>query len=105
MWMLRGHQRKIRAPGVHPPKRQECTATDWRTGKIVRIRAEKRNGAAFCQLVEESMARSACRKRRVILVVDGAKIYTPEGSRLVADLLRKYGRRRHLRYVPSYSPK
>ncbi len=102
--MLRGQQRKIRAPGVHPPKRQECAATDWRTGKIVRIRAEKRNAAAFCQLVEECMARSARRKRRVIMVVDGAKIHTPEGSRLVANLLRKYGRRLHLRYVPGYSP-
>lgn len=104
MWMLRGQQRKIRAPGVRPPKRQECAATDWRSGKIVRIRAEKRNAAAFCQLVEQCMARSARRKRRVILVVDGANIHTPEGSRLVADLLRKYGRRLHLRYVPGYSP-
>ncbi len=102
--MLRGQQRKIRAPGVRPPKRQECAATDWRTGKIVRIRAEKRNAAAFCQLVEQCLARSARRKRRVILVVDGANIHTPEGSRLVADLLRKYGRRLHLRYVPGYSP-
>jgi hypothetical protein len=104
MWMLRGHQRKIRAPGVHPPKRQECAATDWRTGKIVRIRAEKRNAAAFCQLVEKCVARSARRKRRVIMVVDGANIHTPEGSRLVAALLQKYGRRLHLRYVPGYSP-
>lgn len=104
MWMLRGQQRKIRAPGVRPPKRHECAATDWRTGKIVRIRAEKRNAAAFCQLVEQCMARSARRKRRVIMVVDGAKIHTPAGSRLVADLLRKYGRRLHLRYVPGYSP-
>jgi hypothetical protein len=38
MWMLRGQQRKIRAPGVRPPKRHECAATDWRTGEIVRIR-------------------------------------------------------------------
>jgi hypothetical protein len=104
MWMLRGQQRKIRAPGVHPPKRHECAATDWRKGEIVRVRAEKRNAAAFCQLVEECMARSARRKRRVIMVVDGAKFHTPEGSRLVAELLRKHGRRLRLRYVPGYSP-
>ncbi len=102
--MLRGQQRKIRAPGVRPPKRQECAATDWRTGQIVRIRAEKRNAEAFCQLVEKCMARSARRKRRVIMVADGAKIHTPEGSRLVAELLAKYGRQLHLRYVPGYSP-
>src|SRR5574341_1552488 len=53
MWMLRGQQRKIRAPGVHPPKRNECAATDWRTGTIVRTRTEKRNAEAFCRLVEK----------------------------------------------------
>ncbi len=97
MWMLRGQQRKIRSPGVRPPKRQECAATDWRTGKIVRIRAEKRNAKAFCQLAEKCKARSARCKRRVIFVVDGAKVHTPKGSRLVAEMLQKYGRRLRLR--------
>lgn len=80
MWMRRGQQRRIRAPGVSPPKRHECASTDWRTGMIVRVRAEKRNAAAFCQLVEACLARSAHRKRRVILVVDRSKIHTSEGS-------------------------
>ena len=104
MWMLRGQQRKIRAPGVHPPKRHECAATDWRTGTIVRIRAEKRNAEAFRRLIEKCMARSAHRKRRVIMVVDSARIHTPRGSRLVAKLLQKYDKRLRLRYLPSYSP-
>lgn len=102
--MLRGQQRKIRAPGVSPPKRHECAATDWRTGTIVRIRTEKRNAKAFCRLVEKCIRRSAARKRRGMLLVDGARIHTPEGSRLVAELLRRYKRRLKLRYVPSYSP-
>jgi hypothetical protein len=104
MWMIRGQQRKIRAPGVHPPKRHECAATDWRTGAIVRIRSKKRDAAAFCRLAKKCLARSARRKRRVILVTDGARIHTPEGSRQVAELLRQHGRRLRLRYVPSYSP-
>jgi hypothetical protein len=104
MWMLRGKQRKIRAPGVHPPKRHECAATDWRTGTIVRIRSEKRNAKAFCRLTEKCLTRSARRKRRVIIVVDRARIHTPAGSRLVAELLKTYGRRLRLRYAPSYSP-
>lgn len=104
MWMLRGNQRKIRAPGVHPPKRHECAATDWRTGAIVRIRAKKRNAEAFCRLAEKCLTRSARRKRRVIIIVDRARIHTPEGSRLVAELLKTYGRRLRLRYIPSYSP-
>jgi hypothetical protein len=104
MWMLRGKQHKIRAPGIHPPKRHECAATDWRTGTIVRIRSEKRNAQAFCRLAEKCMTRSARRKRRVIIVVDRARIHTPEGSRLVAELLKTYGGRLRLRYLPSYSP-
>src|SRR5512147_26998 len=69
MWMRRGQQRKIRAPGVHPPKREEYAATDWRSGKVVRIRALRRTAEAFCQLAEKCLQRSARRKRRVILVV------------------------------------
>jgi transposase len=104
MWMLRGQQRKIRAPGVRPPKRHECAATDWRTGEIVRVRLEKRDAKAFCRMVEKCMARSAGRKRRVIIVTDGAKFHTPEGSEKVRQLLEHYGRRLKLHYLPGYSP-
>jgi hypothetical protein len=104
MWMLRGQQRKIRAPGVHPPKRHECAATDWRTGSIVRLRAEKRNAQAFCRLADKCVARSSRRKRRAALLVDGARFHTPKGSRLVAELLRRHGRHLRLRYLPGYSP-
>jgi hypothetical protein len=37
-------------------------------------------------------------------VTDGARIHTTEGSKQVAALLRRYGRRLKLRYVPSYCP-
>ena len=37
-------------------------------------------------------------------MTDGARIHTPEGSKQVAELLQRYGRRLKLRYVPSYSP-
>jgi transposase len=104
MWMLRGRQKKVRAPGVRPPKRHECAATDWRTGAIVRVRGEKRDAQTFCRLVEACLARSAERKRRVILVTDRAKIHTPQGSRLVRGLLERSGQRLRLRYLPLYSP-
>jgi DDE superfamily endonuclease len=103
-WMLRGRQKKVKAPGVHPPKRHECAATDWRTGDIVRVRGHKRDAATFCLLLEACLARSARRKRRVIMVTDRAKIHTQEGSRLVRGLLARCGRRLRLRYVPLYSP-
>lgn len=104
MWMFRGQQRRIRAPGVRPPKRQECAATDWRTGDIVRLRTPKRDAEAFCRLVEKCLARSARRKRRVIVVTDGARIHTVQGSRRVADLCQCYRHRLTLRYIPAYMP-
>lgn len=104
MWTLRGQQRRIRAPGVRPPKRHECAATDWRTGEIVRVRSKKRNAAAFCRLVEKCLERSAARKRRVMIVTDGAGFHTPKGSKLVRQLLERYGRRLRLHYTPAYSP-
>src|SRR5262245_58264359 len=104
MWMRRGHQKRVRAPGVHPPKRQECAATDWRTGHIARVRSAKRDAVTFCRLVEKCLRRSARRKRRVILVADRAKIHTVEGSRRVAELVQRSGRRLRLRYVPKYDP-
>jgi transposase len=104
MWMQRGRQKRVRAPGVNPPKRHECAATDWRTGAIVRVRGDKRDAPTFCRLLEACLARSAGRKRRVVVVTDHAKIHTPEGSRLVRGLLERYGRRLRLRYVPLYSP-
>ncbi len=103
-WMLRGQQRKVRAPGERPPKRQEYGATDWRTGEIVRVRAEKRDAKAFCRLAEKCLQRSAKRRRRVILVIDGARIHKPETSKRVAELLQRSGRRLRLRYIPKYSP-
>jgi len=103
-WMLRGQQRKVRAPGVRPPKRHECAAADWRTGDLCKVRAKKRNAVAFCKLVEKCMARSTRRKRRVILVTDGPRFHKPEHSRLVRALCQKYAHRLTLIYIPTYSP-
>lgn len=103
-WRVRGQQRKVRAPGGHPPKRHEYGATDWRTGALVRVRAEQRDARAFCRLAEKCLQRSATRKRRVIVVTDGARIHRPEKSKRVAELLQRYGRRLRLRYIPQYSP-
>ena len=103
-WMLRGQQRKVRAPGVRPPKRHEFAAADWRTGDLCKVRAEKRNAQAFCQLIEKCMARSASRKRRVIIVTDGPRFHKPEYSRRVRAVGEKYGYRLKLIYLPAYSP-
>ena len=102
--MLRGQQRKVPAPGSRPPKRHECAAADWRTGEICKVRSKQRNAKAFCKMVEKCMARSARRKRRVILVTDGARFHKAEHSRLVKAVCAKYGDRLKLVYLPAYSP-
>ena len=50
------------------------------------------------------MTRSAGRKRRVVIITDGAKFHTPAGSKRVRQLLEHYGRRLKLQYLPGYSP-
>jgi hypothetical protein len=104
MWTLRGRQKRVRAPGVHPPKRQESAATDRRTGDTVRVRGERRDAETFCRLLEACLERSARRKRRVVVVTDRFKIHTPEGSRRVRASLERYGPRLRLRYTPKYDP-
>jgi hypothetical protein len=78
---VRGQQRKIRAPGVRPPKRHEYGAVDWRTSDLVQMRAANRDSEGFCRLVEKCMARSAARKRKVVMIVDGATFHRPEKPR------------------------
>ena len=102
--MLRGQQRKLPAPGTKPPKRHECAATDWRTGAICKVRSPKRNAQAFCKLVEKCITRSARRKRRVVMLTDGARFHKPEHSRLVRAVCAKYGARLQLIYIPAYAP-
>lgn len=104
MWMIRGRQKKVPAPGVHPPKCYEFAAADWRTGSILHGRSKSRNAAAFCRLVERCVARSAKRKRRVIFVADSLKIHTAKGSRKVATMLQEHGGHLRFRYIPKYTP-
>lgn len=104
MWMVRGQQKKVPAPGVHPPKCYEFGAVDWRTGTVLHVRSKTRNAAAFCRLVDRCVARSARRNRRTIFVADSLKIHTAKGSRKVAEMLRRHGRRLKIRYIPKYAP-
>ena len=69
----------------------------------MRIRAKKRDAPAFCRLAEKCVQRSAKRKRRVIIVTDGARIHKPEKSNASTALLQRYGRR-GVRFIPTYSP-
>jgi transposase len=68
------------------------------------VRSPKREATAFGKLIEKCMARSARRKRRVIIVTNGARFHKPEHSRFVRALCDKYGPRLKLIYIPAYAP-
>ena len=101
--MKRGRQHKIPAPGTNV-KRHENAATDWRTGDIVRARSEHRDAATFCQVMDLCVARSAQRKRRVLAIVDNARIHRPETANAVKALLARHGKHLRLVYIPAYAP-
>jgi len=105
MWMKRGRgrQRKIPAPGTNQ-KRHVFGATDWKEGQILRRYSDHRDRATFCALVEDCIARSKGRGRQTILIVDWAKIHTPEGAKAVRQLLERQGSNLELVYLPKYSP-
>lgn len=104
-WMKRGRgcQRKIKAPGSNQ-KRHLFGATDWRAGEVVRRYADHQDSETFCALVDGCVARSKSRGRRAILIVDCARIHTPEGAKAVRRLLERHGDALDLVYLPRYSP-
>lgn len=105
LWMKRGRgrQRKIAAPGTNQ-KRHVFGATDWREGQIVRRYSDHRDSVTFCALADDCVARSKARGRRAILIVDCAKIHTPEGAKAVRELLERHNSNLRLVYLPKYSP-
>lgn len=103
MWMKRGHQCKIPAPGTNV-KRHENAASDWRTGDIVRARSDHRDAVTFCHVIDLCVARSARRRRRTLVIVDNARIHRPETSNAVKALLARYGKHLRLVYIPAYAP-
>jgi hypothetical protein len=56
-----------------------------------------RESDSDCRLIEKCLRRSARRKRRVSIVTDAATLHTPEGSRQVAELVKRSKRRLKLR--------
>ena len=104
MWMPRGKQRRILAPGVSPPKRYESVAIDWRNGCLLKIRGPKRNADIFCAVVEQCVGRSRHRKRRAIILCDGARFHKAHQSLKVRRMLQIHGDHLQLIYIPAYDP-
>ncbi len=102
-WTLRGHQRKIPAPGKNR-KRHLFAAADWRDGSVFRRYGDRRDSRTFCVLCDAVVWRSRRRGRRAIVLLDNAGFHRPETSRQVTALLQRHDRWLTLIFLPAYSP-
>lgn len=106
VWSRRGRegQRRVQTPGNNE-KFHGFGAVDWRDGWFHDVIADRRAAAPFCEQMKALVTRSQERGRVAIVIVDNARIHTPEGSLLVRQLLAEH--RDHLRivYTPAYDPR
>ncbi len=98
-YMRRGKQLVVLTPGKNV-KRYVAGALNARTGKVVRVVAEKKNSELFLALVD-ALRRAYRRARRIHLVLDNFIIHK---SRRTLRHLARMRRRVRLHFLPPYSP-
>ena len=105
VWSRKGRrgQRLVRAPG-QSSKFVTFLAVDWRDGWGSVGYSAKRTAAVFCQQLDHLVERSQAQGRAAMVILDGAKIHTPAGSKLVREALAKHGAKLRLIYTPAYDP-
>jgi transposase len=105
VWSRKGHrgQRLVRAPG-QSSKFVTFLAADWRDGWGSVGYSPRRTADVFCLQLDSLVERSQARGRAAMVILDGAKIHRPEGSKLVRQTLAKHGDRLRLVYTPAYDP-
>jgi transposase len=103
VWCRRGRegQRRVQTPGDNE-KFHGFGIADWRDGWFHDLIADRRAAAPFCDQMKAVVARSQERDRVAIVIVDNARIHTPEGSLLVRQLLQEHQGRLHIVYTPAY---
>src|SRR5262245_9605636 len=105
MWMRRGEQMAVEAPGNNE-KRYLAGSIHWRTGRVILTEGlprEGRSAALFVRHLDD--LRRAFRHYKVIHVVcDNLNTHKPEKSLLVRAYLERWGGRVVLPYLPAYAP-
>jgi transposase len=99
-WMVSGQQKEVLTPGKNE-KRYLAGAQDARTGELIWVAGEKKNGSLFILLLWELVARY--RKAKVIhVILDNFSIHSTEQVRV--SLATVEGRRLRLHFLPPYCP-
>jgi hypothetical protein len=104
-WSRKGRagQRRVEAPGNNA-KVHGFGLVDWRDGWFDGALAPQRSALPFTEQVRRSLARSQARDRVAIVLADNARTHTPEGSRLVRQLLAEHAGELYLVHTPRYAP-
>ena len=100
MWMRRGRQTKIPAPGTNQ-KVHIFGALDWKTGHIDHRVCAKKNAQHFLDFLDQLAAQRRHDSRKAILVLDNASYHTT-GS--VLRWLDEHRDRFYAFWLPTYSP-
>jgi DDE superfamily endonuclease len=108
VWCRRGRrgQRLVETPGTNA-KRYGFGLVDWRDGWLDWSLEAGRRAAPFCAQLRRALARSAARGRVAMVLLDNLSIHTPQGSRLLRQLLAEANAtadRLVLVYTPRYDP-
>jgi transposase len=108
VWCRRGRrgQRLVETPGTNR-KRHGFGLVDWRDGWFDWSLEAGRRAAPFCAQLRRALARSTARGRMALVLLDNLSIHTPQGSRLLRQLLAEANataERLVLVYTPRYDP-
>jgi hypothetical protein len=103
MWMRRGHQRRIPAPGTNE-KRSVSAALDLVDGKLLWRTDASRTAAQFTATLQRCAQRSTARGRVAILLVDNAPSHQVGKTGIVRRALDALAGRVVLVFLPNYSP-
>jgi hypothetical protein len=92
VWSRKGRagQRLVRAPGTSL-KAVGFAAVDWRDGWCSWGFASGRTAHPFVHQLDHLVARSQGRGRAAIVLLDNARIHTPQGAKVVREALGRYG--------------
>jgi transposase len=105
VWSRKGRagQRQVRAPGVSL-KAGSFVAIDWRDGWCSWGLAPGRTAQPFVAQLDHLVARSQARGRITIVLLDNAKIHTPQGANVVREAMERHGDTLRLVPTPAYDP-
>lgn len=92
VWSRKGRagQRLVRAPGVSL-KAVGFAAVDWRDGWCSWNFAPGRTAQPFAHQLDHLVERSRGRGRTAIVLLDNARIHTPQGAKVVREAVERHG--------------